>query len=401
MINTRLSSSRIMGNVYWIITLFIFAFIANNDKSFIGELRVLYIPGTKWLVHLLFLFAFCSVWFLLIRKLVLDKIMLLLFLKTIIDVISTCFINTPESLAFIVWTNIGLLVYIICRNVNVNLEAVLSCYELFALLLSIQSILTGISLYKSGTGFNDPFFKSQLRIPFAGSNIAAGIISSSLLCTVASYSKTRSRLLFILKVACSALAILFIRSRGSILLLLIILDLTLVSRIRKMNEKWKKIIWYFALITTNAIALVFALNSSSVEEYFSRNISTSLDISSGRFAIWQYAWSEFLNHPLFGRGISFTAAQFDRYTGAHNIWLDTLMSSGIIGFLLHMVVVFNIINRIRFRYKCLNKTMLSCVIVLLFLYSNSLIEVSYYNYINDVIFWSLSGFLFSEIAKGD
>ena len=396
------SKNSFRAKTYWIMTLIIFAFVANNDEKFVGELLVHYIPGTKWLVHFVFLVLFIVVSSFFLRKIIVDKIELVLLFKLIIDIISTCVINKPESIAFIIWADIGVLAYLICRNERLELDKVLTIYEWFALLLSVQAIGAGLLLLQSGISFENVIFKSRLRIPFAGSNLIADIISSALLCLFARYdAKDTKKIIFAAKVLVYIVASLFIRSRGSIVVLLVVLDWTLIKRIQKIRGNSKRIISYFLLVTINLIVIVYSLNSAIVESYFSRYLDASSDITSGRIQIWQFAWNEFTSRPILGRGISFTADIFRQYTGAHNIWLDTLMSSGILGFILHLTAIGFVVNKVRsnrVRNGAFNKTVFACSVVLLFLYLDSLFEVSYFNYINDVVFWSLGGYLISELS---
>ena len=84
------------------------------------------------------------------------------------------------------------------------------------------------------------------------------------------------------------------------------------------------------------------------------------------------------------------------------------MNSGITGFIFHFCVVIKLLQ-MRVGKTKLRKLLvigkasqdkLCTVVILVTLYVNSMVEVSYYNYINDVLFWSLAGFL-SRDCKDD
>lgn len=399
----RLSTGELLGTAYWTITLLILAFVGRNTEKDIGELLVYYIPGTKWLYHLVFIVGLGMVSVLMTQTIVIDRLEILLLLKLVVDVVSTCVINRPESLAFIIWADIGVLGYLYCRNARVGLDRVLDLYEVFALILSIQTILTGMALLRQGISFDQVRFKSLLRIPFAGSNLIADVISSALLCIFVRYNARRTnKLLFGMKLGLYLIAALFIRSRGSILVMLLVMDWTVLKWIGRIKSSARRLFCYAVFVAVNAGVLLFALNSIVVESYFSRYADASSDVTSGRIGIWRYAWEEFLKRPLFGRGIRFEAKGFTDFTGAHNIWLDTLMSSGIMGFSLHACAIGIIAGRFFKRMKRpgnMGRDVFACFIVVGFLYLDSLFEVSYYNYQNDVIFWSLCGFLFSHMNR--
>jgi len=78
------------------------------------------------------------------------------------------------------------------------------------------------------------------------------------------------------------------------------------------------------------------LSGSSI---FGRIESTFESGDEGRNLLWTNAWNEFVNYPFLGRRI-----EIGFYP--HNIFLETLMSIGIVGFLLFIIVLFKGYRRV-------------------------------------------------------
>lgn len=395
-----------LGIIYWFITLLIFTLVGNNT-GYSDELLLFHYSGTKWLIHSLFLIIYFFFFVVFVKKIYIDYAMIILLLKFLFDIFSTYIINTPASFCFILWADVGVFIYLICRNVKAKLDNVLNLYELFSIVLSIQTILTGILISRNGVSFQSVVFKSILRIPFASSNIIAGVVATAIISVTVRYEAKKTNLvLFVIKQGLLLTAFLFIRSRGSILLLLFVLDWVFFKKISSIRQNIKRALVYSLFILVNVLVLAYLLNSAIVEAYFSRyqDVGPSNDVTSGRVSIWKYSWDEFCKKPIWGRGTIYDSDVFSKFTGSHNIWLETLMNSGGIGFLFHVVVILYVINTIRTKIRnrrVFSKAERACGIIISFLYINSLFEESYYNYINDVLFWSLIGFFIQELSYMD
>lgn len=398
----KFNVNRNLSNIYWLCTLLIFAFVASND-GFDSVLKVFYFPGTKWLIHLCFLMVYIAGWLFFSHKIKVDGIAILLFVKLCWDIVSSYLLNRvaiEDHYQFLIFADTAILAYLICRNLKTNLNTVLWMYECFALILCIQVIVTGILVQREGIAFNLVIFKSYIRIPFAASNLIITVIGPAVINLI--MNRNEKTITFILKLVVYVLAIIFLKSRGGLLLLLIMLDYTILKRIKIIEKKGNRAVAYLIFLACNVVLLIYLFTAPFMVAFFNGYLGTNSfnDLTSRRGEVWEYSWNEFLKNPICGRGLYYDESSFIGATGAHNIWLETLMGSGIIGFLLHIMIIFILISRIR-RYSSKQhinkKTINACVIILLFYYLNSMFEVCYYNYIHDILFWSIAGFLIAAL----
>lgn len=123
------------------------------------------------------------------------------------------------------------------------------------------------------------------------------------------------------------------------------------------NLKGKiKIIGRAALILLAVFVIVFGIFALQPESFARKNIIERMvgETFGGRFVVWQGAWKGFLEKPVFGWGLENFEYSFSKhydpclgtqrcgsdvwYDRAHNIIFDTLVTSGIIGFLSYLLI---------------------------------------------------------------
>lgn len=278
-------------------------------------------------------------------------------------------------------------------------------YDWFALILCLQVIVTSLFTQRSGISFDLILFKSYIRIPFAPSNLIITVISPAIINLIMNGNdKYGKNVIFILKLIVYVLAVFFIRSRGGVLMLFIMLDYTILKRIRGIRKRENRYAIYLVFLVCNVGFLIYALTSTLVASFFSGYLGTNSlnNLTSRRVEVWEYSWNEFLKSPIWGRGLYYDQSSFIGSTGAHNIWLETLMGSGFVGFVLHIMTIVILSKQVRkkaLRTHINKKKINACVMILLFYYINSMFEVCYYNYIHDMLFWSIAGFLIASLES--
>jgi len=122
-------------------------------------------------------------------------------------------------------------------------------------------------------------------------------------------------------------------SRGSILSIIITFSLIIFFR-GSFKTKIRSFI-LFLLLGVGVVYFAEFFNSSLI----SRFLSISEDIESGsssaaRLVIWKHVWHQFLSSPLFGDSIQSSYRVYP-----HNMFLEVLMATGIIGFIPFVIVV--------------------------------------------------------------
>lgn len=75
------------------------------------------------------------------------------------------------------------------------------------------------------------------------------------------------------------------------------------------------------------------------------------DVSSGRFVMWEWAFNMWLSSPIIGHGVGVLYPGPDGLVGVHNIYLEVLYTTGLIGFVLYLFWTFNPIVKLYVRLK--------------------------------------------------
>lgn len=118
-------------------------------------------------------------------------------------------------------------------------------------------------------------------------------------------------------------------TRGALIVLIVgVFALLYFSQKKKMA----KMLIYFLVLSPVFIYLAQVTGSALVD----RSIRATEGDTSGRNILWKEGFQEFLNNPFFGGRIEVSGIY------PHNIFIEILMSMGIIGFVLFLVLFLNI-----------------------------------------------------------
>lgn len=146
---------------------------------------------------------------------------------------------------------------------------------------------------------------------------------------------------YYLSLGLSGIMVLLGASRGSIL----VLASTMLLFYTFGNYKVKKRITYLAAFMISLLIWGALRIGSSI---FDRTANISEDVKSGsssseRIELWTSAWHEFINNPIFGGNIEVGGYY------PHNLFLEILMATGIVGFIFFLIPLLKSIkNGIRF-----------------------------------------------------
>jgi O-antigen ligase len=160
------------------------------------------------------------------------------------------------------------------------------------------------------------------------------VLPFALACTVIRASRSL-RLLAISCLVTATIALLLTQTRGAVLAFAgtLLLGVFLLSR----NPKSRKVLAVTVLITV--------LVSAFLVTQLSTRYSTILDDSGlGRLAFWDAAWAMFLSSPLMGVGYGNFGGLFelpgeDIRRDVHNIYLQLLAETGVMGFAIFFLLV--------------------------------------------------------------
>lgn len=380
------------GLLFFDITFFLFAFMSMDSDSFATKLKIFYIPGYKNFYHFVLSIGFLIIFILLKRGIVkVDEITVLLGLKLIYDFINSFYIQNISLENWGRWfqTDVGFLSYFVVINTIVKPKDLIKRYELFTVVIAIQVF----HVFLLNRNLSAYAFKNAMRIPFALSNVIAGVLVAGFVAVLLQEDiKKKNRV-----VLCAIYfgGALLTRSRSALFLL----DLLLLWRIHKIESLNKKIKWFFIWSIFNCIAIVVISKSPIMQAFFSgiKGRRSLNDFSTNRIDLLKYGFEEFKKAPLLGRGVYYEKSSFIGSTGIHNIVLELLAESGIIGFAIYISALFLAIKKSNIkRISNIDRNQIVVFGILLSFFVNSLVEVVYFNYIYDVLFWSFTAVLVSN-----
>ena len=138
------------------------------------------------------------------------------------------------------------------------------------------------------------------------------------------------------------------------------------------------------------------------------------DMTTGRLGIWESAFQVWMKSPVIGvshrnliefaeKNVPDAYISVEHISTMHNVFLDVLVSQGVVGLALFVVFLISLAKRAvrlalnasfgnRFDFKVLVATMVSIGVSALF-YS----EILYINTISSVVFWMIAGYVGSSL----
>ncbi len=148
------------------------------------------------------------------------------------------------------------------------------------------------------------------------------------------------------------LAIVIQNRKSELIASIIVISFLFLSNVNVTDSKgkWRQIAAFTGIIIFGAVIFIYMLNQGYLSRYetfiaqLTRNrVSGSgiVDITSGRFMLWERAWNLFLENPIFGIGWGkFKNHLTDTYnvfndgqlSNVHNNYLQLLCETGLIGF---------------------------------------------------------------------
>lgn len=394
MLNT--SISKLLTNIYLVLSLFIFAFVNFNGATVFDNFTVHYIDGHPVIIHTLFsvivLLLFLAVAALERRGVIFDTIAKCLIIKCILD-FSQVFFNDQIKIGTYFWffasTLVSFISYMIMVNVRVSDQEIVNYKKLFIVFGIVLSLQVFYTAAYCGVDYFDIRYKTAMVIPYGGSNIIAAIlvpISALIYCE--SYKKATKLLLL----SIILLAVVLTKSRGGMILGTIVVFFLLYNSSKYKRYKILNVIVITAMITLLLIA-VFTndLTQSVILGYSIVSNNKSLDsVFSGRLSLYCSVFTN-INNIFLGSGMQTITST--NLSGAHNIIIDLLSKCGILG-MLNYVIMFIYMIRCGIIINRFKKNAFFAMIVIIFL--NSLYEVCYFSYECDALLWMFAGLMMHD-----
>lgn len=213
---------------------------------------------------------------------------------------------------------------------------------------SICTVCCSMSLFCAAVAFIEKIFNIQTRVTALtyNSNFYAYLIELTVLICFYEFVKTKKPL-YLLMIAANIAALILSDCRSA--WTAIFAGLLVFSIILK---KKGTIISLFSIAAGIAVAIL--LDHSLFPRYGIMGASTA-----NRVYIWKNAFNDFLNHPIFGRGLlAFYQVSGNVITPhAHSIFIDLLECTGIVGTAIIIFAFILIIKKLVYSFKHGNEQM--------------------------------------------
>lgn len=352
---------------YLYVSFMVFAFFASDSSYLAKNIIVPYFPFSPVYIHLALTLVVLLffVYFSADREIYFDLIALLLFVRVGASILPAVYIGAAgETLGRVTVPLITFLAYFIGRQYKGKFKHVLFANVFFVLILVFQTYYT----VKNMVVPQKSEYALYVKIPIASSNAIAAFITPCIFLVLLGYKKNS-----VLKYVAMILlfvAVVLTTSQGAIL----VMAGTLLIYFLFLNNKIDlRIKIAFAVLTVMAVVLAYAILNLSLSD-FTHQRSTLIQTD---MVLWA-------DHLLFGNGMVYSG----RGAGSHNIVIDLLVQNGLIGMALYIVPLVMVFKRL-LEIKIRSSQSIGIFLVAAFLYS--MIETSYFSYVNDMIFWFMAG----------
>lgn len=171
----------------------------------------------------------------------------------------------------------------------------------------------------------------------------------------------------------------------------------LISNEKSVSHRGLKHSVIFAILFSFVCLFIqFFISEELLSIVVERLLNLSLESSGGRLDVWQANLKIFLDYPIFGVGLDSTLLYPEYYSAeapvlmAHNLFLQVLVETGIIGFVVFLWIVWvpcNLIWRARYHYvHCTQRTLIQGLIIANLII---LVQVQFLPILLDPLLWGM------------
>ena len=323
---------------------------------------------------------------------VFDTVGKLLFVRVFLCLIPAIYSYDPSFFSHYPVVIFSLLAYLIALNGNFNNEkSYASIIFIFGFILIVQIILT---FQRITTPYMDLTYKAHMRIPIAASNVIATYIVPIFFLFLFNAKtnaliKTVVALLFIV-------ATMLTKSRGGVVCLVLTYVIYLIFIKYHLDP-----LHLLLIVCTMAFGIYLLLQVPEIKLFlmgFGADDTTfdANHLSSNRLGIFQQELQRGLKHPLFGNGMIFN--EETSFSGSHNLLVELFVQSGLIGLCTYIAPII-IVIRTASRRIAQNKNILGWFLFIIATLLHGMVEVNFFNYSTDILFWFACGTIMSYDRK--
>ena len=359
-----------------IIFLFV-VYSGNTDNHFI-DIPHLELPILPLYVILSLTFAFLCV-VCAIRSSKIDFVALLLMTPLLIHLVNSIYMGiTPEFYVHYATSVLSLSVYLIIVNLNDDIEYLEKSFCVVLGILVVQIYAEALLSPAVELHYES---KYEMRIPIGMSNALCPILLS-FFSFVYCNLKSRARKFILTMVVFFVIAL--TKSRGGFIDFFLLMAILLVWR-GKFNLFAG--IFFLVVLSLMCIILFYFADSSFGQQFFYNKSYTSADV---RFDLWMAGFDLIKQHPFLGNGFYYEHL----FANPHNVVIDLLMRSGIIGLSVALSIVYNLFARIHESFE--NNFIRGGCCALLALFFHGLVEIVFFSYIHELIIWTFVAYLIKK-----
>lgn len=364
--------------IYFIISIIIFSLFMSESSYLAENIIVPYVKISPIYIH----FAITIVIILLIllvtggKRISIDIVFVFLVSRIVISILPALYSSAAyETIGRVTVPIISALAYFIGIQYRGRLYSIVMINVIFGLVLSFQTIYTVLNMEVPHISL----YAQYIKIPIGSSNLIAAYIVPCMFLLI-SFSKMKG-IIKLPIIIVFFISIIGTTSIGAILITAIMSIMLLFFSNNRISKKVKII-----------SLLLITLASTIYVGYLLGNGNTLDDLTHNRYSLFIEDIKLWSKNILLGIGMVYEG----REAGTHNILVDLLVQGGIIGFFAYIIPL-SIVFKIIFKNK--DKVYLCVKLYLVASFLHSLIETSYFNYINDMLFWFMSGITLSLIRN--
>jgi len=268
-----------------------------------------------------------------------------------------------------------------------HMERFLTIINICVFVIALETIYQSVIGILPQISYVMPWYKSNMVIPFGGSNTLATIIFPIWAAQLfVKKPEEKFRLVFLLVLT---VALILTKSRFAMLLMILILIKIMMSY----KNTFVRVLAFLSLFGLGFLVLSNLELASTLFSGFSDEVSkggTANKLSSGRMSYFSMYIDGFLQSPIIGYGPTYEESR------AHNIIIDVLYQNGILGLILFISAIVYVLKGSKKNSQSPvigYELQYTRVIVIVYLIQ-SLGEISYFTYyISDLMFLPCIAFL--------
>ena len=364
------------GSLYFMLCMIVFLFVvySGNEGNHYIDIPHIEIPILPLYIVISLTFVFVAL-LCTLRSAKIDLIGMLLIAPLIVHLINSLYVGvTSEFYVHYTTSILSLCVYLITINMNGSPRFIEKMFFLFFVILSIQIVSEYVL---SGSVESHYAFKHDMRIPIGESNaLTTKLLPFFAILFSIENNKTKKIVMAVFTFFVVAIT----RSRGGIIDFICVLSILLLWRGKINVIIVLKSMVLFAFL---GMAFFFFFDSEFGQTVFLKNDHSIVE----RFVRWDKCIDLFWNHPILGNGFYYNVLA----DNPHNVVIDLIMRSGLVGFFVALVISINLLSHVR--KNIANKYIRGAFVGLVALFIQGCVEIVFFSYVHEIIIWTIAGYL--------